>query len=73
VEVIVPKNGRLQVACDWSSDGRVILSRRARPGVRNGSLGVSPGGDRKPQPILQTRFQEIGAAITGFRGGSPII
>ncbi len=64
VEVIVPKNGRLQMACDWSSDGRVIIYAERDPKSGMDLWEVSPGGDRKPQPILQTRFQEGAARLS---------
>jgi Tol biopolymer transport system component/tRNA A-37 threonylcarbamoyl transferase component Bud32 len=64
VEVVVPQNGRLQVACDWSSDGQVIVYSERDPKTGMDLWQVSPTGDRKPEPILQTRFEERGARLS---------
>lgn len=58
VEVIAPSPDRLQGACDWSSDGRVIAYAERDPKSGIDLWSVSPGGDRRPVPILRTRFQE---------------
>jgi Tol biopolymer transport system component len=58
VDVITPSPDRLQGACDWSSDGRVIVYAERDPKSGMDLWSVSPGGDRKPVPILRTRFQE---------------
>ena len=45
-------------ALDWSRDGRYILVGVVDPKTRNDVYVVALDGDHKPQPVLQTLFNE---------------
>ncbi len=47
-----------RVATDWSSDGRYLIFTETDPKTSNDIWALPLGGDRKPFPILQTRFNE---------------
>ena len=45
-------------ASDWSPDGRVLLSRSSDPKMGYDLWALPLDGDRKPFPVVQTRFNE---------------
>jgi eukaryotic-like serine/threonine-protein kinase len=49
---------------DWSPDGRYILYQDLGPGTRSDVWALPLFGDRKPMPLLQTPFEEGGAALS---------
>ncbi len=62
-ELLLKSPGNRMYANDWSRDGRYLLYSSVDP-VRNSDLWVLPlspdikPGDRKPEPFLQTQFNE---------------
>jgi Tol biopolymer transport system component len=64
LEVLLPSNGTMHWATDWSPDGRFILYADRNPDT-NWDLWVLPlGGERKPFPFLRTRFREMLATFS---------
>ena len=63
-EVVLPATGTLHLPTDWSSDGRFILYAD-RNAVTSWDLWILPlEGERKPVPLLRTRFREIHAVLS---------
>jgi Tol biopolymer transport system component len=64
LEVLLPSNGTMHLATDWSPDGRFIIYAERNPDT-NWDLWVLPlGGERKPFPFLRTRFREMLATFS---------
>jgi Tol biopolymer transport system component len=63
-EALLPPDGTLTAVLDWSTDGRSLLYLRADP-VTNADVWVLPmEGDRKPAPLLNTKFAESDARLS---------
>jgi serine/threonine protein kinase len=63
-EILLPSRGTLQLAYDWSQDGRHILYGQRDPNT-SFDLWVLPlDGKREPVPFLQTPFKEMRAVFS---------
>jgi eukaryotic-like serine/threonine-protein kinase len=49
---------------DWSPDGRLIIASSQTPGTGSDIWAVPVSGDRKPYPVLQTKFSERDAHLS---------
>lgn len=49
---------------DWSPDGRVLLFAAQDPKTASDLWGLPLVGDRKPFPLVQSRFEEVGGQFS---------
>ncbi|HLK50272.1 MAG TPA: protein kinase [Bryobacteraceae bacterium] len=53
-----------EVPTDWTRDGRFIIARRTSKDTANDLVAIPTSGDRKPIPLLQTKFNEIEGVVS---------
>ena len=56
---VLLKSDHAKIPDDWSLDGRFILYRDQDPKTGSDLWALPLTGDRKPQPVLQTPFEEV--------------
>jgi dipeptidyl aminopeptidase/acylaminoacyl peptidase len=62
--VLVPENGHVQWACDWSADGRSVVYIDRDPDTWQDLWRFPLDGDRRPVPLVRTRFKEVDAQFS---------
>jgi len=65
------KSENLQVADDWSGDGRYLVYSELNPKTRNDLWVLPMSGERQPVPFLATQFDEREAKFAPTRDGGP--
>jgi hypothetical protein len=63
-KVLIPENGHVQWACDWSEDGRSLVYIDRDPNTWQDLWSFHPGDDPKQVPLVGTRFNEIDAKFS---------
>ncbi len=53
-----------KLVLDWSKDGKYILYQATNPGTGNDLMALPLEGDRKPIPVVSTKFNELTGAIS---------
>ncbi len=65
IEDSLLEDDRDKILTDWSSDGRYVLfETRGDPKTQSDVWALPLSGDRKPIPVLQTPFREVGAVFS---------
>jgi eukaryotic-like serine/threonine-protein kinase len=57
-ERLTSAEGDMQTPESWSSDGRTLLFTQRSPGAGVDIFVLSMDGDRRPRPLVQTKFDE---------------
>jgi serine/threonine protein kinase/Tol biopolymer transport system component len=63
-KVLVPVDGHVQWACDWSADGRSLVYIDRDPSTWQDLWSFPLQGDRKPAALVVTRFKEVDARLS---------
>jgi serine/threonine-protein kinase len=63
-EKVIFESPESKTLSDWSRDGRFLLYTRLDPNMSNDIWALALSGDRKPFPVVETRFDERGGHLS---------
>ena len=63
-EELMVRSELQQIPTDWTRDGRFIIARQTSKDTAADLIAIPTSGDRKPIPLLQTKFNEVEGVVS---------